>query len=231
MTSGFVFEEGEAIDVGSHGDHDFVFHEGEPVPDTGISTLVFEEGTGIGGVEGIQVTISDTQGETTGTVQVVEKAKDVVEYYHGSSTTGSNAGSEFRNDFSEDGTTVFLVYRNANTGEYTIVCHYASDLDEHASHDGIPSGGSFVIRDDDSDSYSISPPTASTAHSYGVPNNDGFGIGRFSTLSTTYKWELTGGSVEDFANPDCRVADLDGNEVRRPFVEGETTVELEVNLS
>lgn len=48
MPSQFVFEEGEAIDVGSHGEHDFTFHEGEPVPDTGQSTLTFEEGTGLG---------------------------------------------------------------------------------------------------------------------------------------------------------------------------------------
>jgi len=47
--STIVFEEGESIDVGSHGEHDFVYHEGEPVTDTGISSLVFEGGTGLGG--------------------------------------------------------------------------------------------------------------------------------------------------------------------------------------
>jgi len=46
--STFVYEQGEAISVGSHGDHDFVFHEGDPVTDTGISDLVFEAGTGLG---------------------------------------------------------------------------------------------------------------------------------------------------------------------------------------
>jgi len=49
VTSDFVFEEGEGIDVGTHGDHDYVFADGEPVPDTGQSTIVFEDGTGIGG--------------------------------------------------------------------------------------------------------------------------------------------------------------------------------------
>lgn len=48
-SSDFVFEEGEEIDVGSHGDHEFVFNEGEPVPDRGVSEIVFEEGVGIGG--------------------------------------------------------------------------------------------------------------------------------------------------------------------------------------
>ncbi|AGM11229.1 hypothetical protein M197_gp64 [Haloarcula hispanica tailed virus 2] len=46
---GFVYEEGEAIVTGQAGQHDFVFSEGEHVTDTGISELVFEEGTGIGG--------------------------------------------------------------------------------------------------------------------------------------------------------------------------------------
>lgn len=45
--SEFVFEEGDPIFVGSHGDHDFVFANGAPVSDTGESTFVFEAGTGL----------------------------------------------------------------------------------------------------------------------------------------------------------------------------------------
>jgi len=47
--SDFVYEEGSDINVGTHGDHDLLYHEGDPVPDTGDSTLVYEEGTGLGG--------------------------------------------------------------------------------------------------------------------------------------------------------------------------------------
>ena len=47
--SGFVFEGGEAIDVGQHGDTDLVYHQGDPVPNTGQSSLVFEQGVGLGG--------------------------------------------------------------------------------------------------------------------------------------------------------------------------------------
>ncbi|AGM11743.1 hypothetical protein HCTV5_137 [Halovirus HCTV-5] len=47
--SGFVFEEGEAIRVGSHGQHDFVYHERAEVTDAGQSNFVFEAGTGLGG--------------------------------------------------------------------------------------------------------------------------------------------------------------------------------------
>lgn len=45
----FVYENGEAVDLGSHGDHDYVFADGTPVPDSGDSPFVFEDGTGIGG--------------------------------------------------------------------------------------------------------------------------------------------------------------------------------------
>lgn len=47
--SDFVYEKGDAIDVGTHGDHDYVFAKGDPVQDTGESAVVFESGTGIGG--------------------------------------------------------------------------------------------------------------------------------------------------------------------------------------
>jgi len=51
--SNFVYEKGGAIDVGNHGDHDFVYHEGGPVPDTGESALVYEAGQGLGGLGGL----------------------------------------------------------------------------------------------------------------------------------------------------------------------------------
>lgn len=59
--SDFVYEEGEAIDVGSHGAHDFVFVEDRPVTDTGVSDFVFEADTGIGGAP-IFYDVSDWSG-------------------------------------------------------------------------------------------------------------------------------------------------------------------------
>lgn len=47
--SSYIFESGNAIDVGSHGEHDYVFASGEPVVDSGQSDLVYESGIGIGG--------------------------------------------------------------------------------------------------------------------------------------------------------------------------------------
>lgn len=52
--AGFIFEEGQEVQTGFHGQHDFVYAEGVEVPDTGKSTLVFEQGTGLGG-KGIYV--------------------------------------------------------------------------------------------------------------------------------------------------------------------------------
>lgn len=47
--SDYVFEQGEPINVGSHGEHNFVFQSEEPVTDSGSSDFVFEAGNGLGG--------------------------------------------------------------------------------------------------------------------------------------------------------------------------------------
>lgn len=46
---GYIFEKGSEVDVGFHGEHDYVYASGEPIPDTGNSEVVFESGTGLGG--------------------------------------------------------------------------------------------------------------------------------------------------------------------------------------
>lgn len=45
----YIYESGKQIPLGSHGDSDYVYASGEPVPNTGISEYVFESGIGIGG--------------------------------------------------------------------------------------------------------------------------------------------------------------------------------------
>ena len=47
--SDYIYESGRAINVGFHGDHDYVYASGDEVPDTGGSVLVYESGTGLGG--------------------------------------------------------------------------------------------------------------------------------------------------------------------------------------
>lgn len=48
----YIFEQGEGIDIGSHGDHDYVYASGDPVNDGGDSEVVFESGTGLGSTFG-----------------------------------------------------------------------------------------------------------------------------------------------------------------------------------
>lgn len=48
-TSDFIFEKGEAIFVGSQGDTQTAYAGPEPIPNTGISEFVFEDGIGLGG--------------------------------------------------------------------------------------------------------------------------------------------------------------------------------------
>lgn len=47
--SDFVFDQGDPVTVGAAGQHDLAFAGGDSVTDEGESTLVFEEGTGLGG--------------------------------------------------------------------------------------------------------------------------------------------------------------------------------------
>lgn len=58
--TGFIYEEGEEVLTGDHGETELAFAEGDPIPDRGVSDLVFEEGTGIGG--GGIVLSADTTG-------------------------------------------------------------------------------------------------------------------------------------------------------------------------
>jgi len=46
----YIYENGNEVQTGSHGDTDYVFASGEPVSNTGISDFVYESGTGLGGV-------------------------------------------------------------------------------------------------------------------------------------------------------------------------------------
>lgn len=45
----YIYESGEQVTTGSHGETSYVYASGDPVPNTGKSTLVFESGTGLGG--------------------------------------------------------------------------------------------------------------------------------------------------------------------------------------
>lgn len=60
-SSDFIYEEGGAIQTGFHGDTSYVYASGDPVPNAGDSTLVYESGTGLGG-DNLLVTVYDSAG-------------------------------------------------------------------------------------------------------------------------------------------------------------------------
>lgn len=59
--SGLAFEAGDPIEIGTHGETDYLFEEGNPVHNSGGSDTVFESGTGLGGGS-ITGTIFDASG-------------------------------------------------------------------------------------------------------------------------------------------------------------------------
>lgn len=59
-SSGFVFDRGQGVLTGGHGQHDFVYAEGTPVTDEGNSDFAFEEGTGLS-YENVQTLVEDDE--------------------------------------------------------------------------------------------------------------------------------------------------------------------------
>jgi len=90
----FVFEQGEAIITGLHGDHSYVYADGDPVPDTGLSSFVFESGVGIGGMITIDSFEDDDIAEYTGRTGDFNVnqtgAVDGNYYLHGEASYGAN---------------------------------------------------------------------------------------------------------------------------------------------
>lgn len=195
--SGYVFESGDGILVGDHGETSYVFHSGEPVPNNGRSGFVFETGTGMGG-ETTQVTVTDSLGEESGDVAILSRSETVEDYYGYTEDETSATGDI--NNFAERDKTTFFVFQNSNTGEYSIgFVHDRLDTDisenggdVHFDTSGFPSGGSFHVTDDPN---SVNPDTdvynynGSITHEWGGKNTDGVVIGKFTAA------ELEGVSI------------------------------------
>lgn len=89
MANEYIFENGQAVDVGSHGEHSYVYADGTPVPDTGKSTFVFEDGVGIGGGW-----LKFDDGASPGVDLNVSGAEFTIEH-DGSATSGESVDAEF----------------------------------------------------------------------------------------------------------------------------------------
>lgn len=157
--SDFVYESGEAITTGFHGETDFVYASGDPVPNNGVSDLVFESGTGLGGgsfvVDGVECGIFETN----------ETHSEFYGFDYGDPTTHATGLEDFgMDDQPNTYTTYVFVHREASTGSIAIgFWHHSEesgsgsmqvDLDGSAGHlDSTP-----VVTDDeptehDADNY------------------------------------------------------------------------------
>lgn len=109
--SKYVFESGDPIFTGSHGSHDYVYHSGDPVPDYGQSSLVFESGTGLGG-------LTITAKVSTYSVSIVDNAVDIDSLKW--RINGSDKGTvAYYDDAKHSDGTVFDDFSDGDISEYS----------------------------------------------------------------------------------------------------------------
>jgi hypothetical protein len=188
--SDFIFEEGEAITVGSHGETSYVFAAGTPVPNGGVSTFVFESGTGLGSAgdwtfDGVPITAYETADTHT-------------EFFGRESGPSPQAQGLLNQGIPTGGDkSYFLLHRSTATDTYCfIMWTYMADtgsgslrIDYSGLQNGIPAGeaDSPTIQDDpefNQDFYDSSGGVPYTDHGWSGFNGDGVG------------YLLTGDSVE-----------------------------------
>lgn len=236
----YIFDRGEEIQIGSQGEHDVLYADGDPVPDTGQSTLVFEEGTGLGGDQA-KVVISDSQGESEGDVSIIERSQTVEDYYGYAETDSQSAEGDI-NFFLELRKSTFYIFKNQSTAEYSF--GWVHDVYRPQEQDtggditivmsGLPGSSSYVVRDDNpiNDSYSLNPPDGSIAHLWDGENTDGVAIGKFDATElqgvtvtfdvTQYEYDRDG----EHRPEDIKFAGDDGTTVERAYDGTNSTIEI-----
>lgn len=123
--SNYVFESGDAIEVGSHGDHSYVYHSGNPVLDSGRSNYVFESGTGLGG-QSIQVTLSQGGSDLVTTPVINDSTYRSGGIGWFADSQGSNPDSAFFNSAKLKDGTVIDDFADGDLSEYGGLTSYAS---------------------------------------------------------------------------------------------------------
>lgn len=232
--SDFVFESGEAIDLGAHGDHDYVFASGEPVPDTGVSSLVFESGTGLGG--GNSVTIRDDAGEETAALPLIEDSQTIENWYDyggGGGSFGSSGAGQITNWTADNYVTV-LLYRNTSSGDVSAVAHYdkvdtgTPGGDIESSWSDIPGDWDLAVEDDPGE-ISFNPPSATGDQNYTVGACDGWAIRAPSAGTMTWDMDAVKDNTQGVAPPDfIRYIGSDGSTIERSLG---TDTQVEISIS
>lgn len=231
---GFVYEEGEEIVTGAHGQHDFTYAEDTPVTDQGVSELVFEEGTGIGG--GNSVTIRDNAGEQTAAYPLIEDSQSVSNWYDyggGGGSFGSSGAGKITN-WTEDNYVILLLYRDTSTGTISAIAHYdkvdtgtpGGDLETTFS--SIPSGYSLAVEDDPGE-ISFNPPDGSGDQNYTGGACDGWAISADGAGTFTWSFDAVKDNTNGVAPPDyIKYVGSDGSSFERSLG---TDTEVEFSIS
>ncbi|AGC34507.1 hypothetical protein HVTV-2_gp139 [Haloarcula virus HVTV-2] len=209
VKSTFTFEEGEAIDVGGHGEHDYVFESGEPVTDSGISSLVFESGTGLGGGQ-LQYEIN---GGGLNTLETIKTAEPHYKFYDADLTDNNFDGSQTveadHGYFYDARTLTVLAHENTNTGSIAIIFTYAeptTPIDEEYDNQvdfstsvSVPTYA--AVWDGEANDESIGDVFESTRAKNGVSigTTDGFGLitDGFSDITFTCNPDVSHPKVGD----------------------------------
>jgi len=137
----FVFEEGEGIQTGAHGEHDFVFADGDAVTDRGKSSSVFEAGTGIGGKSGLIV-----DGVSVGIYETAETGSSFWDYQNIGSGVANAQGLKDAGVDDAPGDLVMYIFAHHDTANdvYSLAVWIYGDGDSGASTDW---SGSFTLHD------------------------------------------------------------------------------------
>lgn len=135
------------------------------------------------------ITIRDSQGESTGTITLTQRDMTIEDYCGYRSAGDASVSGPISDEMLEVGVTSFLVYENTNTGDRSFGWFHdkhGSGLGQGGEVDmdisGLPESSSMVVRDDDTgnDSYTMNPPDAFADHQWSDPNTDGLAIGKFT---------------------------------------------------
>jgi hypothetical protein len=159
----FVFEQGEEIATGNHGETDYVFAAGSPVPNTGASTFVFESGIGLGGALSYAVNGGERQA-----MEPIQTAESVTSFY-GYDTEYTNSAAHGYWEFRQ--TTIF-VHEDTRNGDLSLVVTDHDPAKAEGNNDyqtGIvfdPNITGYILTDEeDDDEYT-------TEHAYREWNDD-----------------------------------------------------------
>jgi len=217
----FVFDRGEAIDLGSHGDTSYVFAGGEPVPNTGESDLVFEDGVGLGGgvVAGRVYVFAGFQTSTSETYDPDADAwAYVADTPNGSNTTMATTIGD-------------LIYVQSDSTIY----EYDPAADSFGTSWGAPTGDGWVNAvtydgkwwSGDNTEFGSFDPATGTSNTIGSPGgfSNGVGYGVVGDYihkaggggNDHYRYDPSSGNWESLASlPDsqtqyCAACGVDGN--------------------